>query len=224
MKGFFLCLFLPVFFSAADSIPQNHRYGLVDVAKADTSLGILILVNKKHKLAEGYRPYDLVPIDNRYNKGIMNLLRKEAAAAFALMCRKAEEDSIFLWNISAYRSDTVQRQLYDNAVERRGVYRADRVSARPGHSEHQTGLTADFNSTHGSFSRTPQAAWLRQHAHLFGFIERYPRHKEDITGYDHEPWHFRYVGVEAATTIYTNKLTLEEYHGTIQKPTRNPAR
>lgn len=224
MKGFFLCFLLQVFLPSPDTLPGYKRHEKSGITVADTSLGILILVNKKHILPPGYRPYDLVPLDERYNRSVMNLLRHEAATAFSLMCRKAEEDSIFLWNISAYRSDTVQRQLYDNAVERRGVYRADRVSARPGHSEHQTGLTADFNSTHGSFSRTPQAAWLRQHAHLFGFIERYPRHKENITGYDHEPWHFRYVGVEAATTIYTNKLTLEEYHGTIQKPTRNPAR
>ena len=224
MKGFFLCFLLQVFFSSADTLPGQQRHEKPGIAVADTSLGILILVNKEHKLPPGYRPYDLVPLEERYNRGIMNLLRREAAAAFALMCRKAEEDSIFLFNISAFRSDTVQRQLYENAVERNGVHRAERFSSRPGHSEHQTGLTADINSTHSSFSRTPQAAWLRQHAHLFGFIERYPRHKEDITGYGHEPWHFRYVGVEAAITIYTNKLTLEEYHGTIQETTRSPAR
>ncbi|HNT47632.1 MAG TPA: M15 family metallopeptidase [Bacteroidales bacterium] len=224
MKLFFLCFFIQFFFSSPGSITQNLRYGYAEMAEADTSLGILILVNKHHKLAEGYRPHDLVPVDDRYNRGIMNLLRSEAAAAFAQMCSTAEKDSIILWNHSAYRSDTVQRQLYENAVERRGVQRADRFSARPGHSEHQTGLTVDLNSTHTSFGKTPEAAWLRQHAHLFGFIERYPRHQEDITGYEYEPWHYRYVGIEAATYIYNNKLTLEEYHGTSQKQTRHPAR
>lgn len=132
MKGF-SCVSFYRFFSSADTLPGQQRHEKPGIAVADTSLGILILVNKEHKLPPGYRPYDLVPLEERYNRGIMNLLRREAAAAFALMCRKAEEDSIFLWNISAFRSDTVQRQLYENAVERNGVHRAERFSSRPGH-------------------------------------------------------------------------------------------
>lgn len=224
MKLFFLCFLIQVFFSSPDTWLQNRQDSYADIAVADTSLGILILVNKKNKLAQGYRPHDLVPIKDKYNRGIMNLLRSEAAAAFAAMCHRAEEDSIILWNRSAYRSDTIQTGLFENAVKRRGLKSAARFSARPGHSEHQTGLTVDINSTHISFRNSPEAAWLRQYAHLFGFIERYPRKKEDITGYEHEPWHYRYVGITAATYIHENELTLEEYHGTIGKQTGKTSR
>lgn len=218
MKILLLYSLIQIFVSNPYNLHSNSRQD------ADTSLGILILVNKQHKLPPGYRPYDLVPIEEKYNKGVMNLLRQEAATAFARMCSRAEADSIVLWNHSAYRSDTVQRQLYENAVERRGTEQAGRFSAQPGHSEHQTGLTVDINSTHTSFGNTPQAAWLRQHAHLFGFIERYPLQKEHITGYDYEPWHYRYVGIKAATYIIENKLTLEEYHERNGKHSENPAR
>lgn len=224
MKTLFLCFLIQVFFSSADTLPQNRRDGYVHIAEADTSAGILILVNKNLKLPEGYRPHDLVPVEDKYNKGVMNLLRSLAAAAFSDMCRRAEADSIVLWNRSAYRSDTIQAQLFENAVIRRGVKNASRYSARPGHSEHQTGLTVDINSVHPSFGNSPEAAWLRKHAHLYGFIERYPKGKEKITGYHYEPWHYRFVGIRAAKYIYENNLTLEEYHGSIGKEIRDTAR
>ena len=135
MKLFFLCFFIQFFFSSPGSITQNLRDGYAEMAEADTSLGILILVNKHHKLAEGYRPHDLVPVDDRYNRGIMNLLRSEAAAAFAQMCSTAEKDSIILWNHSAYRSDTVQRQLHENAVERENeIHAKNGVDAHASHA------------------------------------------------------------------------------------------
>ncbi|NLA15760.1 MAG: M15 family metallopeptidase [Bacteroidales bacterium] len=212
----FLCSFLQVF--------VLNSYETSAITTADTSLGRLILVNKTYKLPSGYRPYDLVPIEEKYNKGVMNLLRQEAAAAFSRMCSRAAKDSIVLWSRSAYRSDTVQKQLYENAVERRGKEQAERHTAKPGYSEHQTGLTIDINSTHSSFGKTREADWLRQHAHLFGFIERYPQHKENITGYSYEPWHYRYVGTEVATYIVENNLTLEEYHERNGKHSGDPAR
>lgn len=224
MKGFFLCLLIQVFFSSPEPVSQNRGKGYIDVAQADTSLGILILVNKNHKLAEAYRPHDLIPIDNKYNKGVMNLLRKQAAAAFEEMCRSAAADNIILWNRSAYRSDTVQVELFENAVMRRGLKDAEQFSARPGHSEHQTGLAVDINSVHQSFGNSEEAAWLRKHAHLFGFIKRYPKTKEKITGYHYEPWHYRYVGVSAAKYIHKNQITLEEYHEIIGKQTSIPSR
>ncbi len=210
MKWLLLCFFLQVV------VPKQH--------KADTTLGILILVNKEHKLPEGYRPHDLVPIDEAYNKGVMNLLRSEAATAFARLCAQASEDGIVLWNRSAYRSDTVQRQLYENAVKRRGEEGAGKYTAKPGHSEHQTGLTVDINSTHPSFGKTSEGVWLKEHAYLFGFIERYPLGKEHITGYAYEPWHYRYVGTEIATYIVENKLTLEEYYERKREHAHVPAR
>ncbi len=225
MKLFLLCLlYIQVFSLSPDTLAKQHTDGYVNIAEADTSAGILILVNKDHKLPEGYRPDDLVPIEEAYNRGAMNLLRKEAASAFANMCRRAAKDSITLWNRSAYRSDTVQQELFENAVMRRGLKSAEQFSARPGHSEHQTGLTIDINNVHYSFGNTPEAAWLKEHAHRFGYIERYPQGKENITGYQYEPWHYRYVGKKAATYIYQHKITLEEYHEIIGKQTRKTSR
>lgn len=225
MKLFLLCLlYIQVFSSSQDTVTQQRTNSYVNISEADTSDGILILVNKSHKFREGYRPGDLIPIDEAYNRGAMNLLRKEAASAFANMCRRAARDSITLWNRSAYRSDTVQRELFENAVRRSGLTNAEQFSARPGHSEHQSGLTTDINSVHYSFGNTPESAWLREHAHRFGFIERYPPGKEHITGYRYEPWHYRYVGKKAATYIYQHKITLEEYHEITGKQTRKTSR
>ena len=225
MKLFLLCLlYIQVFSSPRDTVAQQHTTGYVNITEADTSAGILILVNKGHKLPEGYRPGDLVPIEESYNRAAMNLLRKEAARAFANMCSRAAKDSIALWNRSAYRSDTVQRELFENAVMRSGTQSAEQFSARPGHSEHQTGLTADINSVHSSFGNTPESAWLKENAHRYGFIERYPAGKESITGYRYEPWHYRYVGKKAATYIYQHKITLEEYHEIIRNQTRKTPR
>lgn len=221
MKWLLLYFFLQVVVPKQHAIPEVPAGVL---PQADTTLGVLILVNKEYKLPKGYRPHDLVPIDEAYNKGVMNLLRSEAAAAFARMCAKAAKDSIILWSRSAYRSDTVQRQLYENAVERRGEEGAEKYTARPGYSEHQTGLTVDINSTHLSFGNTPEGIWLKKHAHLFGYIERYPIGKESVTGYAYEPWHYRYVGKEAAAYIVENKLTFEEYHERKREPAGNPAR
>ena len=225
MKLFLLCLlYIQAFTPTPDAVAQKCTDGYVNIAEADTSAGILILVNKNHKLPEGYRPPDLVPIEEAFNRGALNLLRKEAAAAFAKMCRRAAKDSITLWNRSAYRSDTVQRELFENAVMRSGIKSAEQFSARPGHSEHQTGLTADINSIHHSFGNTPESAWLKENAHRYGFIERYPAGKESITGYRYEPWHYRYVGKKTATYIYQHKITLEEYYETIGKQTRKTTR
>ncbi|HOO42165.1 MAG TPA: M15 family metallopeptidase [Bacteroidales bacterium] len=225
MKLFLLCLlYIQAFSSSPVTVTQLRTDDYVTITEADTSAGILILVNKTRKLPEGYRPADLVPIEKAYNRAAMNLLRKEAASAFSHMCSRAAKDSITLWNRSAYRSDTVQRELFENAVLRSGLSSAENFSARPGHSEHQTGLTVDINSVHHSFSNTPESAWLKEHAHRYGFIERYPSGKEHITGYRYEPWHYRYVGKKAATYIYQHKITLEEYYEITGKQTRKTSR
>jgi LAS superfamily LD-carboxypeptidase LdcB len=94
-----------------------------------------------------------------------------------------------------------------------GQSTADTFSARPGHSEHQTGLAIDVNSIDDSFAATPESAWLASNAHRYGFIIRYPKGKEHITGYKYESWHIRYLGVDTATAVYNSGLTLEEYLG-----------
>ncbi|KAA1037712.1 M15 family metallopeptidase [Macrococcus equipercicus] len=124
---------------------------------------------------------------------------------------------------SGYRSYSEQQHLYTEYVARDGQQAADQYSARPGHSEHQTGLTFDIGSVASvndftvSFGDTPEGAWLQQHAHDYGFIVRYPEGKTFITGYQYEPWHVRYVGTALASELYKNNETLEEYLGLYKK-------
>jgi D-alanyl-D-alanine carboxypeptidase len=118
-----------------------------------------------------------------------------------------------IWICSGFRSYAYQQNLYNRYVARDGKAEADRYSARPGHSEHQTGLAMDVNSVGQSFAYTSEGKWLAAHAHEYGFIIRYPKGKEDITGYMYEPWHIRYVGVEIAKEITEAGITFEEYMG-----------
>ena len=119
-----------------------------------------------------------------------------------------------LWIQSGYRSYTLQQKLYNNYVSRDGVEAADRYSARPGHSEHQTGFAFDLNTITDSFQYTDEGKWVNENAYKYGFILRYPKGKEFITGYKYESWHLRYVGKDLATILYNNGnwITLEEYY------------
>ena len=179
---------------------------------------ILILANKKHKLSDGYEPSDLVIPDVR-RTGSNPYLRSEAADALEDMFYAAASDGVYLVLGSGYRSQSTQEAIYNNYVARDGRSAADTYSARPGYSEHQTGLAVDISDYYGthylyqSFENTAEARWLYNNAHRFGFIMRYPKGKEHITGYMYEPWHFRYVGVSAAKAIYNSGLTFEEYYG-----------
>ncbi|MGB4614146.1 MAG: M15 family metallopeptidase [Erysipelotrichaceae bacterium] len=178
---------------------------------------ILILVNKKHDLPSDYEPSDLVKPNVKSNKSGLSL-RQEAALAIEEMFNKALEDDITLVLGSSYRSYSYQSKLYNNYVAKDGEEKANKYSAKPGQSEHQTGLAADISDASGanylkqSFKDTPEGIWLKDNAHNFGFILRYPEGKEEITGYMFEPWHFRYVGIEEATKIYNSNLTFEEYY------------
>ena len=183
-----------------------------DTKEANVKDGNLILVNKFYHLPDKYEPDDLVTLTEKYNQGVNNKMRKEAADAFMKMVDGAMLDSIILKNSSAYRSYDYQVNLYDRYAKRDGKEKADIYSARPGYSEHQTGLCSDINKIDSSFANTKEAKWLAGNAYKYGFILRFPKGKEDITGYKYEPWHFRYVGIDAAKVIYDNNLTLEEYY------------
>ena len=156
--------------------------------------GILI-VNKKYSLPATYNP----GVDKTAN----NALTKLQQAA------KNEGHNIPL--LSGFRSYSRQQTLYNNYVARDGQAKADTYSARPGHSEHQTGLAFDVGALDDNYGNTIAGKWLKENCHKYGFIIRYPKGKESITGYQYEPWHIRYVGVEHATNIMTKNLTLEEY-------------
>ncbi len=149
------------------------------------------------------------PLPKDYNPG----LDPTCKAQFDLLSQAASAEGLNIWLASGFRSYERQKTIYNNYVNWYGQAKTDTLSARPGHSEHQTGLAIDVNSVTDSFGSTPEAAWLAAHAHEFGFIIRYPKGKEHITGYKYEPWHIRYLGVDMATTIYNSGLTLEEYFG-----------
>ena len=180
----------------------------------DTNMedGILVLCNKYHLLKSNYVP-DLVDLGSAYGGG---QLQKEAALHFKEMVDAAKIDGIKLWNVSGYRSYSTQKYLYNNYVNRDGVSKADTYSARPGSSEHQTGLASDINTASSSahFENTKEYDWLIKNSYKYGFILRYLKDKTFITGYKYEPWHYRYVGVDVAKIIYEKNITYEEYYAT----------
>mgnify|MGYP001778594423 CR=1 FL=1 len=164
------------------------------------------LVNKYHLLPADYAPQ----VEAGYGSGS---LRPQAAAAFRAMADAARADGISLRSVSAYRSYARQESTYNRWLSQDSQASVDTYSARPGASEHQTGLALDINvaSLKAHFEDTPAYAWLAEHCAEYGFILRYPQGKEHITGYQFEPWHYRYVGVEVAQVCMDRGLTLEEY-------------
>ncbi len=141
---------------------------------------------------------------------------EEAITALNALYAASEADGLPMYTVSGYRSYATQESVYAGHVERRGQEGADLVSARPGHSEHQTGLAFDVNGSDSStvlatrFGETEEFRWLDEHMADYGFILRYPEGKTDWTGYAYEPWHIRYVGVELAQKIHESGLTVEE--------------
>ncbi|MCC5894758.1 MAG: M15 family metallopeptidase [Alkalibacterium sp.] len=180
---------------------------------------IKALVNKQYGLPEDYAPDDLVTVDvpTVLENPEVRQLREEAADALKEMFDAAQEDELYLHARSGYRSYQTQVQLYNSYVSNHGEEAANRYSAQPGHSEHQTGLGMDVTSESANlqlteaFGDTPEGKWVEDHAHEFGFIIRYPQGKEEITGYQYEPWHLRYLGEELAAEVYESGLTYEEY-------------
>lgn len=174
---------------------------------------IHVLVNKNHQLSSHYVPKDLEVISNQYAYD-EKYLRKEARLSFERLSKEASTLGYRIIGVSAYRDYDYQKKLYQHYVDTKGKKYADLCSARPGHSEHQSGLAIDVmgsNLDYNLFEESEEFTWMSENAHHYGFILRYPKGKEHITGFKYEPWHYRYVGVELATTLYQNNLTLEEY-------------
>lgn len=170
------------------------------------------------KISNGVASIDGVVIANKsyaLPNNFGNGLTSETVNAFNGMVSAASIEGISLYQVSGYRSYYDQQYIYNNYVARDGKAEADRYSARPGHSEHQTGMAIDVNSLYQSFENTNEGIWLNNNCYKYGFIIRYPKGKEEITGYMFEPWHIRYVGVDLATTLYNNGdwITIEEYFG-----------
>lgn len=170
----------------------------ITVKNGITYVNDVLIANKTYSLPAGYDP-----------GGLTN----EAYNAFIRMRNAASADGISLWICSGYRSYYYQRDLYNNYVYRDGRTLADTYSARPGHSEHQTGLAMDINYANDWFEQTPAASWLARNCWKYGFIIRYPKGKQSITGFKYEPWHIRYLGTDLAKKVTASGLCLEEYLG-----------
>jgi len=181
------------------------------------------IVNKKRALPNGYVPADLTVPNVRLRLAKTHeqmQFSKQAVPAVEEMFKAAQADGVTLVFGSGYRSYNLQKQFYNSYVSQDGQTAADRYSARPGTSEHQTGLAFDATSVSGKchleicFENMIEGKWLKDHAHEYGFIIRYLDGKESVTGYQYEPWHMRYVGKELAEELYkTGPVTLEEFFG-----------
>ncbi|MFI3261103.1 MAG: M15 family metallopeptidase [bacterium] len=190
-----------------------------NVKEIDVSTANLMLVNKYYKLPEGYAPSNLESVSSGYSWGDYGSqkLISEVYEAFLEMATNCKnEQGITLMVSSSYRSYETQESLYNAQMNAYGVYYADTVAARPGHSEHETGYALDILSLEWSvkndFNTSKTYAWLIANSHKYGFILRYPEGKEDITGFEYEPWHYRYVGKEVAEYMYNNNITFDEYY------------
>ena len=180
----------------------------------------LAIINKERALPDDYIPHDLVvsdvsfPFEEDLPK---KQLRAPAATALEELFNEAKVAGHELFAQSGYRGYDTQVSLFNAYASEHGEEEANIFSARPGESEHQTGLSMDITSTAVNyqlttdFGDTPEGEWVAENAHKFGFIIRYPEGKEDITQYQFEPWHLRYVGIRAATEMFTNGQTMEEY-------------
>lgn len=188
--------------------------------KADISKNNQILVNKYHKLDQDYIPTELETINEKYfiNRTQNNKLKKIAKENFEKLSEDSIKNNTPVYGQSAYRAYEVQKYLYKNEIENYGKETAEKNVARPGYSEHQTGLAIDVSSTKDGnmlqFENTKSYDWMVNNAHKYGFILRYNKNKENIHGYINEPWHYRYVGIIIATDMHDNynDLTYEEYY------------
>lgn len=180
---------------------------------------ITVVVNKYYALPLDYVPSDLVDAPNSMNQQ----LRSEACDAWIAMneaCTEATGQGLFL--VSGYRDANTQQYLFDRSANLRGTAFACQKNAWPGRSEHQLGLALDITyagSTQilDSFGETTTGQWVNEHCHEYGFIRRYQPEYAEETGYGQEAWHYRYVGVELATYLYENDMSLEAYWGLEQR-------
>ena len=180
----------------------------------DTSKDTLMIVNKHYKIENNYKPDNLVTVLSEH--GYPNKIRADVYEEFKKMYNAAKNDNVSIFIASPYRSYSDQNALYTYYVNTDGKQNADTYSARPGFSEHHTGLAMDLIPEYGldldTFENSDGFKWMQENAYKYGFILRYPKDKEYITGYIYEPWHYRYVGISAATTIKNEGLTFEEYY------------
>lgn len=187
------------------SIKEENKIENIDGV---TYIDGILVVNKTYSLPESFT----APNSNGYGY-CLTCLTDETINAFNEMKADAQSIGLNLYISSGYRSYSYQETLYNNYVNQDGKEEADTYSARPGHSEHQTGLAFDLNTIDDSFAYTEEGKWVKDNCYKYGLILRYPKGKEDKTGYQYESWHLRYVGKELAQKLYNdgNWITLEEH-------------
>lgn len=192
--------------------------------KVDKSSEYLKLVNKTHAVESREEPDDLVQLKTGTKEGVTtehDQLRRVPAKYFVQLVKGGKAQGLEFVATSAYRPYAYQKSLHERYAAKDGAVKANTYSAKPGYSEHETGLCLDVSSPSVNYSlteaygTTTEGKWLANNAHKYGFIIRYPKGKEKITGYDYEPWHLRYVGKAAAKEIYEKEITLEEYLGEV---------
>lgn len=185
-----------------------------NVTPSDTSKGILMIANKYYSLDQ-YAP-ELVTMASKYTRVSGAQMNKEAYDAFVKLSDAAAKDGYSILSQSAYRSYATQLSLYNSYVSANGKVWAEKWSARPGYSEHQTGLALDVLTSSckslGDFENTDEFNWMKANSYKYGFIWRYQDDTTSLTGYGYEPWHYRYVGKDAAKIIYDNDITFDEYY------------
>lgn len=177
-----------------DYAPAPYQY---DNVEGLTYIGGMLIANKTYALPSDFNPG----------------LDSNCEIQFEKLTAAAALEGLNIYFASGFRSYDYQSEIYNGYVSDYGQASADTFSARPGYSEHQSGLAIDVNNIDDSFAGTPEAIWLAEHCHEYGFILRYPQGKQDITGYKYEPWHIRYVGTDLSYPIYESGLTVEEYFG-----------
>lgn len=201
---------------AADEVVWRVNAGLdydfyTNIEPVEDTSALPVLVNKYHQLPADYVPADLTALPSG------RLATKDTCDAFRAMAADARQEGLSLYATSAYRSYELQNRLYNGYLreERGNAAVVDTYSARPGHSEHQTGRAIDLSGSFGSlndFINTPEGPWVKEHCYQYGFIVRYQQDIVPLTGYKYEPWHITYVGVDVSTAMHQLGITcLEEY-------------
>lgn len=180
--------------------PESAAEPTIETIDGMTYVNGILIVNKTYPLPKNYAPG----------------MDETAYEYLSKMFTDAKTAGLTLRVASSYRSYVDQYIIYNDYVARDGQAAADTYSARPGHSEHQSGLAFDLKSPAYdgltlTFADTPEGIWVAEHCHEYGFIIRYPKGKEEITGYMYEPWHIRYLGVDTATEVFESGLCLEEF-------------
>lgn len=191
----------------------------VQAPLVDRADPLLLLVDKQHPLGADYVPTDLVKPDVLFSAVIevRKQVKKPVAEAIERMFADAAAAGLKLYFQSGYRTYQMQKDIYARNVSKYGTAKADTFSARPGYSEHQSGLAVDLTceavgkQLEQAFANTPEGKWVAEHAVTYGFVMSYPKDKKELTGYMYEPWHFRYVGEEHARFMKEHNLILAQY-------------